>query len=112
MNEWGFLIKSNQDINIIINIVEKHNKLDINNSLRGDTLCIYSIIQCNDDKKNYLCLTNKSGEDRTTEFILLNYNNSIVYFPYSKPKWWYKKNKYTLLWEVKNNLDQIVLPWK
>ncbi|AYV85560.1 MAG: hypothetical protein Satyrvirus23_3 [Satyrvirus sp.] len=93
-SEWGFLVKSKDDIIKIIELLRKHNNLE-NCDLRGEDLHFYSAIQFNGEY--YLCVGNLGRRQPTSDFIESNYDGK-VYYPFEKPSWWNDTEKYTYVW--------------
>ena len=100
-SEWGFLIRSNKDIETIKTLVANHNK-ESNFEKKGEDLEIYAIIQ-NPQGKYYICAGNGGGRDQTTDYIRSNYTGSFL-IPFDKPTWW---NKAKTMWRAKNQNDPI-----
>lgn len=111
-NEWGFLVKTTDDISRIVVLVSDHNSLNIDHPYRGGKLRIDALVQCNESKKYYLCITNESDRDNTTDFILNNYwDSNKLYLPFTKPKWWHNESKRTIVWSPVRDGDPVPSPW-
>ena len=95
--EWGFLIKSEQDTIEVLELIDKHNKLEIGDPSRGEDLSFSCIIQNKESNDYYLCVGNRGGGIFTSNFIKSNYVKP-VYYPFEKPKWWSDESQYTYVW--------------
>ena len=101
MSEWGFLIKSNDDIKKLLKLLKAHNRCADPEQV-GEDLYFYGMIKENKSGNIFICCANGGGRWNTRKFIEDNYDGFVLW-PFEKPTWWANKDKHTFLWLVKHD---------
>lgn len=99
-SEWGILIKSQDDIIHLLEIIKRHNEKEDSSQKYGESLTLYSIIEY--EKKKYACIGNYGGRDLTSEYLFKNAKFKKIYYPFEKPEGWFDNKKFKYLWQSKN----------
>jgi hypothetical protein len=93
-SEWGFLIKTKEDLDHVLELVDEHNSRDD----LGEELELTCIFKYRN--KLYLCIGNGGGRSFTSEFIDKKYKGELCYHPFDKPKWWMNLDKQQIMWKA------------
>lgn len=99
-SEWVFLIKDQNMLNGIIDLVNEHNRRSEQEDDMGEELHMGCIIRRTTDGgrvEYYLCVGNGGGRDYTSKFIKENYKG-VVFYPFAKPSWWMDCQDYVWKW--------------
>ncbi len=108
-SEWGFLIESDKDLNLLKQIIQEHNNGGTSDSeqmhkkqMYGEELFFYAILTHNN--KFYACVGNGGGREYTSDFFMSKWTG-IIYYPFNKPNWWLKCQNY--VWKTSNKEDNV-----
>lgn len=95
-SEWGFLIKNEDDLKRVAEVINKHNTHE-NHDEVGEELFVFSIIK--HKSKIYLCAGNGGGRCSTSLFLQNNYEG-LIYYPFNQPKWWFETTDDDYVWHT------------
>lgn len=88
-SEWGLLVRSQQDMDTVEQLVDDHNDLDWDDDDRGEDLRVNSVLRFRGHL--FVCLGSFGGRDYTSRFLEKHTPESMVIFwPFAKPVGWYE----------------------
>lgn len=91
-SEWGFVVKSDEDISQVLHLIQQHNLLVDNDALQAETLIVYALLRRiapnSTSTSYYLCAGNSGGRQATDEYLTEHCGTIKIYHPFMKPSWW------------------------
>lgn len=86
LSEWGMLLRNAADLPRLKALIQGHNNLSIDDSMRGEDLTLGNAFVTFGGGL-YACLHSSGGRDRTSRYVALHWTGPVLW-PLHKPQGW------------------------